>query len=56
MRSICLVASLAASLAAQGLAPIEYGTIRWRTGYALARAEAKAAGLPLLVLFQEVPG
>ena len=56
MRSLLLAASIAASLSAQGLAPIEYGAIRWRTGYALARAEAKAVGLPLLVLFQEVPG
>ncbi len=34
----------------------ELGLVRWRRGYDAARAEAKATGKPLLVLFDEVPG
>ena len=56
MRSSLLVLVLTSPLIAQGPVPVEYGRIAWRAGYELARAEARAADRPLLVLFQEVPG
>ena len=56
MRFPASVAFLAFALPAQDPIPVEYGRIAWRGAYELARAEARAADRPLLVLFQEVPG
>jgi hypothetical protein len=36
--------------------PVELGLVHWRRGFDEAAAEARAAGKPLLVLFDEVPG
>ncbi len=36
--------------------PVELGMVNWRRNYDEAAAEAKRAGKPLLILFQEVPG
>ena len=36
--------------------PVELGLVEWRRGFDAAAAEARAAGRPLLVLFDEVPG
>lgn len=36
--------------------PVELGQIHWKRGYEAARTAAKESGLPLLVLFQEIPG
>lgn len=44
------------SLAAAETQPEEHGHVRWRTDYDAARQEAAKRGLPLLVLFNEVPG
>jgi hypothetical protein len=45
-----------AQLAAANEQPEEHGRVRWRTNYDDARREAAKRGLPLLVLFNEVPG
>lgn len=54
-------ATLLAGAAAQGGAasatpPVEFGAVDWLRDFAAAEARAKAGELPLLVLFQEVPG
>lgn len=36
--------------------PEELGRVRWQRGFEQAKAQAKASGKPLLVLFDEVPG
>lgn len=36
--------------------PVELGQVRWRRDFDAARAEAKQADKPVLILFQEVPG
>jgi len=58
----CLAGSLAAAcagltLAAQeASAPRELGAVRWQRAFEPALASAKAAGKPVMLLFQEVPG
>lgn len=36
--------------------PIEFGTVAWGRDFDAATANARQRGVPLLVLFQEVPG
>jgi hypothetical protein len=48
-----MVVLFAAALSAQ---PPELGAVSWRRGYDAARDEARKRGVPLLVLFDEVPG
>ena len=56
MRTIPLVAALAMSAALSGEQPRELGKVRWERDFAAAKASAKRAKKPLLVLFDEVPG
>ena len=47
--------ALGSALAAQDV-PVEFGTITWQRDFAAAEKLAEQQELPLLVLFQEVPG
>ena len=49
-------AALAAPTAPAGDAPVELGAVAWGRDVDLAFERARAAGRPLLLLFQEVPG
>jgi len=37
-------------------APVEVGSVNWKTDYDTALAEAKKTDKPMLLFFQEVPG
>ena len=41
---------------AQSPNPVELGDVNWSRDYAAAQKEARSKNLPLLILFQEVPG
>jgi hypothetical protein len=56
LRPLLSLTTLAATLTGQVLPPIEHGRVAWARDFAAAQARAKAQGLPLLTLFQEVPG
>ena len=49
------LSALAAGAVAQS-PPIEFGAIAWQRDLTQATAAARTAKLPLLLLFQEVPG
>ena len=42
--------------AQQGAQTIEFGAVHWSRDYAKAQQQAIDKNLPLLILFQEVPG
>ena len=42
--------------ATETTAPVELGTIAWERNYEAGRERARAEKLPILLLFQEVPG
>ncbi len=48
--------ALTAAVAAQNGPTTEFGLIGWQRDFAAAKAAAKNAKKPLLLLFQEVPG
>lgn len=54
--SLCLCAAAGAQEPSAAPAPPEFGAIHFGRDFAKARAAAKAATLPTLLLFQEVPG
>ncbi len=61
MAPIRLLATLALTATATAATPqgdptTEFGTIAWQRDYAAAIAAAKQASMPVLLLFQEVPG
>ncbi len=51
-----LLSALSLSIPVGEDPPVELGLVRWRTDHDRAFEEAKRAGKPLVLFFQEVPG
>lgn len=45
-----------AAAPAPAAVPVEYGAVAWQRDWETARKAAREKGLPLAVVFQEVPG
>ena len=56
MVGIALVTSVACLLSFQDKQPEELGQVKWLRNYEVALKQAKAAGKPIMLVFQEVPG
>ena len=56
MKAIPLVLTLLAAAAPAVAGEVEWGRVDWLRDYEEGASRSKAAGKPLFVLFQEVPG
>jgi len=54
--TLCLALGAPGAAAKETKTPVEFGAVRWLRTIEAGQAAAKKRKLPMLVLFQEVPG